>query len=210
MLENIKSKYILKIIFYFIEEKKKLKVIKYNKYLQNKFDIKIIDYRLLSQKYIIYEDNFRGKEYNIYGHLIYEGEYLNGERNGKGKEYRYNTIDKITFIKFEGEYLNGKRNGKGKDLSIEGKILFEGEYLNGCKWNGKIYDIKNNNIYEIKNGCGYYKEFNYNCKLILEGEYINGKVNEKVKEYHEFGKIIKWKKKWTRKRIFLLLLEIKI
>ena len=32
---------------------------------------------------------------------------------------------------FEGEYLIGKRNGKGKDYYNNGKLLFEGEYLNG-------------------------------------------------------------------------------
>ena len=42
--------------------------------------------------------------------MIYEGEYLNGKRNGKGKEYN------ITLY-FEGEYLNGKRNGKGKEYN---------------------------------------------------------------------------------------------
>ena len=36
----------------------------------------------------------------------FKGEYLNGERNGKGKEYYdCNLI-------FEGEYLNDERNGK--------------------------------------------------------------------------------------------------
>ena len=41
--------------------------------------------------------------------MIFEGEYLNGEPNGKRKEN--NEYDKI---KFEGEYLKGKRrNGKG-------------------------------------------------------------------------------------------------
>ena len=43
----------------------------------------------------------------LYGKLEFEGEYLNGERNGKGKEY-YNGK-----LEFEGKYLNGKRNGKG-------------------------------------------------------------------------------------------------
>ena len=43
-------------------------------------------------------------------------------------------------IKFEGEYLNGKRNGKGKEYDDEGKIKFEGEYLNGKEWNGIRYD----------------------------------------------------------------------
>ena len=49
------------------------------------------------------------KEYDYDGKLIYEGEYLNGERNGKGKEYFRGKLI------FEGEYLNGKRNGKGKE-----------------------------------------------------------------------------------------------
>ena len=42
------------------------------------------------------------KEYDEYnGTLRYEGEYLNGERNGKGKEYdEYNGT-----LKFEGVYL---------------------------------------------------------------------------------------------------------
>ena len=35
---------------------------------------------------------------------------------------------------FEGEYLNGKRNGKGKEYNKEGKLIFEGEYLNGFKF----------------------------------------------------------------------------
>ena len=40
--------------------------------------------------------------------LIFEGEYLNGERNGKGKEYHsYNGN-----LLFEGEYINGFRNDK--------------------------------------------------------------------------------------------------
>ena len=40
-------------------------------------------------------------EYNYYNEkLIFEGEYLNGKRNGKGKEYYDN--DKLIF---EGEYL---------------------------------------------------------------------------------------------------------
>ena len=40
---------------------------------------------------------------------MYKGEYLNGERNGKGKEYYWNKQ-----LKFEGEYLNGKQwNGIG-------------------------------------------------------------------------------------------------
>ena len=43
---------------------------------------------------------------SIYMKLIFEGEYLNELRNGKGKEYNNEGI-----IVFEGEYLNGLKNG---------------------------------------------------------------------------------------------------
>ena len=43
---------------------------------------------------------------------------MNGKRwNGKGKEYSYNGK-----LEFEGEYLNGKRNGFGKEYYPDGKI----------------------------------------------------------------------------------------
>ena len=46
---------------------------------------------------------------------------LNGERNGKGKEY--NLDGKLIF---EGEYLKGKRwNGKGKEFGTSDKLEFE-------------------------------------------------------------------------------------
>ena len=56
--------------------------------------------------------------------LKFEGEYLNGERIGKGKEYYLSGK-----ILFEGEYLNGKRNGKGKQYYLNGDLLCEGEFL---------------------------------------------------------------------------------
>ena len=37
---------------------------------------------------------------------MFEGEYLNGKRYGKGKEYDFYNGGLI----FEGEYINGKRN----------------------------------------------------------------------------------------------------
>ena len=40
-------------------------------------------------------------------------------------------------LEYEGEYLNGERNGKGKEYNNDGELIFEGEYLNGKRWNGK-------------------------------------------------------------------------
>ena len=95
MLENIKSFYFYKIIFSFINEKKKLKIAKYNKNIQNKIDINITNYKIFSGRYIIYEKDGKGKEYNSYNKLIFEGEFKNGERNGKGKDYDF--IGKVDF-----------------------------------------------------------------------------------------------------------------
>ena len=105
---------------------------------------------------IIYElinGNGKIKEYDdINDKLTFEGEYLNGKRNGKGKEYNYDGI-----LLFEGEYSNDERNGKGKEYDdYDGTLIFEGEYLNGNKWNGKG------------------KEYDYDGTLIFEGEYLNG------------------------------------
>ena len=54
LLENIKSKIIIKKIFSNMDEKVKLKSIKYNKKLQKKNDISLTNYKLFSCRYIIY------------------------------------------------------------------------------------------------------------------------------------------------------------
>ena len=86
MLENIKSSFFIKILFNHLNEENKLKVAKYSKTLQNKIDINITNYKLFSRRNIIYETNGRAKELLFGKKLVYEGEYLNGKRNGKGKD----------------------------------------------------------------------------------------------------------------------------
>ena len=160
ILGNISSSHILKYIFFYLTEKTKLKLVKYNKILQKNLDININNYILFSRRYIIYENKNKGKEYNWSNELIYDGEYLNGERNGKGKEY------------------------------IElGKLTFNGEYLKGKKWNGKGYNgnYKKGPVYEIKEGKGPIKEFNSWQKILYEGEYLNGEKNGKGKEFNKFN-----------------------
>ena len=111
-MEKIKSKLIIKIFFSNFNWKQKLKIIKYNKNLPNKINVKNINYQFLSDYYIIYgnEINRKGKEFNSYDdELLFEGEYLNDKRwNRKGKEYYWNNE-----LIFEGYNINGKRNGKG-------------------------------------------------------------------------------------------------
>ena len=56
------------------------------------------------------------------------------KKNGKCKKYyTFNGG-----LKFEGEYLNGKKNGKIKEYK-NSKLIFDGEYLYGHKLRGKEY-----------------------------------------------------------------------
>ena len=84
---------------------------------------------------------------------------------------------------FEGEYLNGKRNGKGKEHYYDGKLLFEGEYLNGKRQSGKGYNKDDIIEFEIKDGNGIGKEYYGNGVLKFKGEYLNGERNGKAKKY---------------------------
>ena len=87
-LEYIKSNYILNIIFSFITKKSILNIIIYNKKIQNKLDININNYKSLSKTYIEFISKNIVKQYNQKSNkLIYEGEYKNKKKNGKGKEY---------------------------------------------------------------------------------------------------------------------------
>ena len=210
-IRDIKSPYILRTIFSFLEEIQKLNMILYNKELQKKSFIDFEDYKKIRKKYRIIDKNGNGKEYLIESNkLIFDGGYLNGKRNGKGKEFDYEGK-----LIYEGEYLKGKRNGKGKEYYKNGQLLFAGEYLNGKKWNGNGYNIYGELKFEIKEGKGYIKEYgfysgklvfegeykngerngngkeyDYNYKLIFEGKYLNGRRNGKGKEYYSNGQIL--------------------
>ena len=188
---NIKTIFFIKHLFSFINDTIKLKLVRYNKNLQNKLSINIIDYQILSGRYIIYEAKDKGKEYMCFNDIvIYEGEYLNGKRNGKGKEYYKDILVSSDYLLYEGEYLNGKRNGKGKEYGPV-FLMYEGEYLCGKKWNGKGYDREGNLIYELKNGNGYIKYDNFeDFEKTYEGEYLNGDLNGKVKEYNFSNELI--------------------
>ena len=63
---------------------------------------------------------WNGKGYDEDGNVIYE------LKNRTLKVREYNDIHLV----FEGEYLNGEKNGKGKTYYKDCKISFEGEFLN--------------------------------------------------------------------------------
>ena len=179
MLNTIKSKFFMKKIFSLLDEKKLLRLIAYNKELQNLVDIKLIYYKVMSGKIFLGDKNGYGLEFNRSNDkLIYKGEYLNGKRNGKGIEY-----DKNRDFIFEGEYLNGKRYGKGEEIMYwnEFHIIFQGEYFDGKKWNGREYVDYcyegEENLCEIKHGKGIFIEhlhYSHCPNIRITCEYING------------------------------------
>ena len=155
-----------------------------------------------NEDFVIKDGNGKGKEYDFWGRLIYEGQYINGEKSGYSKEYYNNKLifegqylnDKRNGkgkgyfndrLVFEGEFENGRRNGRVKEYYTNGNLKFEGQYLYGEKWNGKGYNYDGINDFEIKNGNGKGNEYDYEGKVVFEGEYLNGKKNGKGKEYFE-------------------------
>ena len=134
--------------------------------------------------YEIKEGKGHLKDYgNSSERLMYDGEYLNGFKNGKGKEY--NTYNKC--LKYEGEFYNGVRHGKGSSYNRYAKLKFKGEFFFGKKWTGKGYEPDGKTeAYEIKDGKGFIRQY-YNSSRIIkyEAEYSNGEINGKGKEYYD-------------------------
>ena len=208
MLKKLKSIFFLKKIFSYISEHVLLNLIAYNKDFQKKLDKNLINYKLMSGKYIIPEENNKAKIYSAYNdELVIECEYLNRKKNGKYEEYDYNG----TLI-IEGEYLNGKKNGKYKCYNEERNLILKAEYLNG-KLNGRykeyyengklrmefeyvngklinvLYCDKNSGmINELHEGNGFIKEKNQEGKISLEVEFVNG-IIRKMKHYYDNGKL---------------------
>ena len=165
--KKIKSQNILKYIFSVLNQKKKLNMVIYNKKYQRILGFNINYYTLISGKEYIDLKKGKGKELKLNTNLtLFEGEYLNNKRNGKGIEYNNNGP-----IKFEGEYLKGKRNGKGEEYDVNGISKFEGEYLKGIKIEGKGYD-ENYNIIFILEKNGKLKEYYKNGNIKFSGEFF--------------------------------------
>jgi hypothetical protein len=140
--------------------------------------------------------------------IIYNGDFIDGIKDGKGKE---ETLENV----YEGEFKNNKKNGKGKlyykilkdtyegdfkDNNITGKGFYEwsnketykGTFLNG-KMHGKgIYKWPDGGKYEgdyfnnIKEGNGV---FTWSNGKIFDGPFKNGKP-------HGHGILIMQKKKF--------------
>ena len=115
-----------------------------------------------------------GKEYNIDNYLLFDGEYEKGQKNS-GKEY----------------YIMNKLNkGDQEDLNDKNNLKFKGDYQYGKWYKGILYDMINNNEYNIESGNGVIKEYYENGCLAYEGELKDGNKSGKGKIYNIEGSLI--------------------
>ena len=123
------------------EYKGSIMLLKYNgEYLNGKKNGKgkeyFINNNLEFEGLYLNDKKWEGKGYDPSGNLIYE------LKKGKGLIKEYNE----DILEYEGEYINGLRNGKGKEYDKDGNVIFEGEYINGLRHGkGKEYDLNNEN-----------------------------------------------------------------
>ena len=169
-INNIKSIYIFKKVFSFLEEKTKLLLLNHNKKIQNILKIDIESFKKVSQRYRIIFESGTGLEFLINtNYLIFEGEYKDGKKHGRGYEYYYNKD-----LSLDEEYLNWQKKEKNKNIDyFKGNLKFKGQYFKGKIISGKGYDNKGNWVLGIENEKG--EERYKNDNLQFEGEYKNGK-----------------------------------
>ena len=151
--------------------------------------------------------NGKGKIFNNKGNLIFDGDYINGKRNGTVIEY-YEEIeedeenvntDSNLLIKYEGKYIDDQKNGEGIEYQYNDKnqeeTVFEGIYKNGEKWTGvgkEYYKMPDKLLFEGEYREGkrwngnFYEYSNIGDRIKLQGKYIEGKkVNIKKNEEFE-------------------------
>ena len=124
---KVRSKYILKQIFDYLNKYKLLQIIRYNKNLRKEFNINNEDYKIESWKIeiqLILKENARGKFINIRkGHESYFKIYFNDSKQER-KEQRINKKDKVGRIKIIIDHQNNAFYGLFKECKCIKKIKF--------------------------------------------------------------------------------------
>ena len=105
MMSNIKSNFIKKKLFSLLADKPKLNIIHYNKRIQKITNIDIDDYKKYADCILSIDTKGRGIIRSLSDNdiILFEGEYSNRKKNGKGIQYYKGRII------FEGEYKDNKK-----------------------------------------------------------------------------------------------------
>ena len=111
IIENIKSRYILSKIYDNMTKKKKLEIVKYNKRIQNRINLRVKNYKEYSETFtpieieIIPTKDEYGKFININENdKLYYHIYFNDNKEEIKNKYKINKKDKVTKIKIIIDY----------------------------------------------------------------------------------------------------------
>ncbi|MDQ0885722.1 hypothetical protein QFZ81_000810 [Paenibacillus sp. V4I9] len=96
-------------------------------------------FKILEYEGEFVNDKFEG--YGIHYFKDYIGEWKNGEKHGKGQDYR-------RYLEYEGVFVGGVREGYGR-LFISDRQIYEGMFINGVpEGTGKLMDYYGKITYE--------------------------------------------------------------
>lgn len=199
MLENINSVYILQWIFSFLKETKTLKIISTNNSLKEKFSVDIIEYKKFAKKYVIKDKNGNYEIKSPINNIVYyEGGYINGKKNGYGKEYKLMRFRYSDFFRQNELYL--------KEININNlEDMEKSEYFKNIRFieeskkdilnnkgDGFLYYINLEYEGEFKNGLhiGRGKQYDWLGNLMFEGEFKGGMWYKGKSLMYNFKKLI--------------------
>ncbi len=102
---------------------------------------------------------------------VYEGEFIDGKRTGKGT---YHFVNGDVYI---GDFVDGQISGKGKITFVDGTV-YEGEFVNGTCMGYGTFSFPNGDVYEGEvvhgklSGTG---KFTWAEGSFYEGDFIEGR-----------------------------------
>lgn len=78
--------------------------------------------------------------FDEYGDLIYDGDVINGKRDGNGVAFDINRATGNSFISYKGEWKDDKRNGRGVEYYHDGEtVMFDGDFKDDTWIRGTAY-----------------------------------------------------------------------
>ena len=134
--------------------------------------------RLIFSDKSFYEGTFKDDKFDGFGiyknkEYIYEGQFLLGKKNGKGKINNF-----IKNYEYEGDFINDLRDGYGIEKYSDGSV-YEGEFKSDLK-EGKGKLIIKNKDKDIIEDIGQFKSNKINGKGIINwanGKQYYGEIN---------------------------------
>lgn len=133
-----------------------------------------------------YSGSFAGGMPNGYGTMTLMHDYVNSD--GPKSLTRNNETG---WLAYEGDFVNGLRNGKGK-LFDKNKLVYEGDFVKGRREGlGKAYSPGSSSVYEgafqndLKNGFGrIFNNASASHTLLFEGSFRGDRKNGQGKLYY--------------------------